>query len=65
MIKVEVLIDFTDKVTGKKYEHGKVYELTAKRINEINAAGKYIKLVEDSVPTQAKTEPSTPKKENK
>lgn len=58
MIKVEVLIDFTDKESGKKHIKGNIIELSAKRINEINAAGKYIKLVEDS-------EPSTPKKENK
>ncbi len=47
MIKVKIMFDFTDKHTGKEYKKGTVAEFTAKRINEINAAGKYITLVED------------------
>lgn len=56
MIKVKVMFDFTDKYTGKQYKKGTVVELTAKRINEINDSGKYIRLVEDdAAATTAKT----------
>ena len=59
IVKAKVLIAFTDKVTGKDYKKGDVIDLTAQRINEINAkSNKFIKLVEDDGTV-------APKKENK
>ncbi len=59
IVKAKVLIDCTDKVTGKDYKKGDVIELTAQRFNEINAkSNKFIKLVEDDGTV-------APKKENK
>lgn len=66
MIKVKIMFDFTDKVTGKECKKGTVAEFTAKRINEINDAGKYIRLVEDAEPkTEPKAEQPTGEKKNK
>lgn len=66
MIKVKIMFDFTDKVTGKHYKKGTVAEFTAKRINEINDAGRYIRLVEDVEPkAEPKKKEPTGEIENK
>lgn len=54
-MKVKVLIPFRDRVTGKTYKAGETVDLSAKRINEITAKGKYIQLVEDEKPTTPAT----------
>lgn len=47
MIKAKVLIPFTDKETGKKYDKkGAIIDLTAKRFNEIQQKGRYIEAAE-------------------
>lgn len=56
-MKVQVLIPFTDKHTGKKHKKDDIFDASASRINEILAKDKYIKLVEEK--------PSTDKKEEK
>ena len=46
MVKAKVLIPFTDKYTGKKYEKvGEVIEVSVKRFNEITSEDKLIELV--------------------
>ncbi len=55
MVKAKVLIPFTDKHTGKKYEKvGEIIEISAKRFNEITSKGRLIELVEEEAATTKK-----------
>ncbi len=49
-MKAKVLIPFTDKVSGKKYEKkGEIIpDMTAKRFNEITAKGNYIEAFDET-----------------
>ena len=50
-MKVVVLIPFCDKYTGEQYKKGDVFNITAKRFNEITQKGRYIQLVEEEEST--------------
>lgn len=55
-MKVKAIVGFYDKVANKKRKQGEVFELPIARVNEINRKGRYIELVEETLPR---------KKENK
>ena len=46
-MKAKVLIPFMDKETGQKHKKGDVFNVTAKRFNEITAKGRYIEAVDE------------------
>jgi hypothetical protein len=48
-MKAKVLIPYTDKETGQKRKKGDVFNITAKRFNEITAKGRYIEAVDEPV----------------
>ena len=55
IVKAKVLIPFTDKHTGKKYEKvGEIIDISAKRFNEITSKDKLIELVEEEEATTKK-----------
>lgn len=53
-MKAKVLIDFTDKVTGKKNKKGDIIDVTAARFNEITKKGDYIEAYEKPETVTAK-----------
>ena len=55
-MKVKVLIPFTDKHTGKKHNKGEIFDVSAKRFNEITEKGKLVE------PIDSEKEPETDKK---
>ena len=46
-MKVKILIPFTDKHTGKKHKKGDIFDISAKRFNEITTKGKLVELIDD------------------
>lgn len=46
-MKVKVLIPFNDKYTGKEHKKDEIFDVTAKRFNEITKKGKFIQPVEE------------------
>ena len=53
-MKAKVLIPFTDKETGQSRKKGDVFNITAKRFNEITVKGRYIEAVDEPVKTNNK-----------
>lgn len=49
-MKVKAIVSFYDKEAKTKRNQGEVFELPAKRVNEINRKGRYIELVENESP---------------
>lgn len=49
-MKVKAIVSFYDKEANKKRKQGEVFEASAKRVNEINSKGRYIELVEETLP---------------
>lgn len=47
-MKAKVLVSFYDKEAKKIRKEGDIFDVTAKRFNEIIAKGKYIQLVEET-----------------
>ena len=55
-MKVKVLIPFTDKHTGEKHKKGDIFDVSAKRFNEITKKGNLVEPIDDE------NEPETNKK---
>ncbi len=52
-IKVRAILPFYDKEAKTKRKNGDVFDVTAKRFNEICCKGRYIEVVEDEAPATA------------